>query len=41
MFGLGVSELICVLGCIGVFGVVVVGVIVAVVAANRGRDRRE
>jgi hypothetical protein len=41
VFGIGMTELILILGCFGVFGVIIVGVIVAVVAANRGGDRRE
>ena len=40
VFGIGIMELICILGCVGVFGVIVVGVIVAVAAANRGNNDR-
>ena len=39
-FGIGMTELILVLGCFGVFGIIIVGVIVAILAANRGRDDR-
>ena len=40
IFGIGMTELILVLGCFGVFGVIIVGVIVAILAANRGKDDR-
>jgi len=40
VFGIGFSELVCVLGCVGVFGVIIVGIIVAVAVANRGKDDR-
>ena len=40
MFGIGITELVLVLGCVGVFGVIIVGVIVAIAAANRGQDDR-
>ena len=40
VFGIGMTELVCILGCFGVFGVIIVGIIVAVAAANRGRDDR-
>ena len=39
-FGIGITELILVLGCVGVMGMIVVGIIVAVASANRGRDDR-
>ena len=42
IFGIGITELIILLGCFGVFGMIIVGVIVAIVAANQGRnDRRQ
>ena len=40
IFGIGMTEFILLLGCFGVFGVIIVGVIVAIVAANRGKDDR-
>ncbi|MCE9525734.1 MAG: hypothetical protein K8R36_06740 [Planctomycetales bacterium] len=40
VFGIGFIELIVLLGCVGIFGAIVVGVIVAIVAANRGKDDR-
>ena len=40
IFGIGFTELVLVLGCFGVFGVIIVGIIVAVAAANRGKDDR-
>ena len=40
VFGLGITELIILLGCVGVFGVIIVGVVVAIAIANRGKDDR-
>jgi hypothetical protein len=40
IFGIGITELFILLGCFGVFGVIIVGVIVAIAAANRRKDDR-
>jgi hypothetical protein len=40
MFGIGIMEIIILLGCVGIFGAIIVGVIVAIAAANRGKDDR-
>lgn len=40
MFGLGLSEMIILLGCFAVFIAIIVGVVVAITAANRGKDDR-
>ena len=40
IFGIGITELICLLGGVAVVGVVIVGVIVALVATNRNKDDR-
>lgn len=39
IFGVGPTELILILGCVGVFGVIIVGIVVAVAVANRGRPK--
>ena len=40
VFGIGMTELILMMGCIGVFGVIIVGVVMAIAVANRGKDDR-
>lgn len=40
MFGIGIMELILLLGCVGVLGVIIVGVVMAIAIANRGKDDR-
>ncbi|MBC7857087.1 MAG: hypothetical protein IAF94_26960 [Pirellulaceae bacterium] len=40
VFGIGIIEIIIILGLLAVVGAVIVGVIVATVAANRGKDDR-
>jgi hypothetical protein len=40
IFGIGMTELILLMGCVGVFGVIIVGVIMAIAVANRGKDDR-
>lgn len=40
MFGIGMMEIIILLGCFAVFIAIIVGVIVAITAANRGKDNR-
>ena len=40
VFGIGITELILLMGCVGVFGVIIVGVVMAIAIANRGKDDR-
>lgn len=40
MFGIGMIEIIILLGCCAVFGAIIVGVVIAISAANRGKDDR-
>ncbi len=40
MFGIGIWEIIILLGCFAVFIAIIVGVVVAITAANRGKDDR-
>ncbi len=40
IFGIGMTELLCLLGGVAVVGVVIVGVVVALVATNRNKDDR-
>jgi len=40
IFGIGLTELILMMGCVGVFGAVIVGVVMAIAVANRGKDDR-
>ena len=40
IFGIGVIEVIILLGCVAIFGAIVVGIVVAIAFANRGKDDR-
>ena len=40
VFGIGMTELILLMGCVGVFGVIIVVVVMAIAIANRGKDDR-
>ena len=40
VFGIGMMEIICLLGGVAVVGVVIVGVLVALAATNRSKDDR-
>ena len=40
IFGIGMTEIICLLGGVAVVGVVIVGVVVALAATNRSKDNR-
>ncbi|MFN0016767.1 MAG: hypothetical protein ACKVP0_00825 [Pirellulaceae bacterium] len=40
VFGIGMTELILLMGCVVVFGAIIVGVVMAIAVANRGKDDR-